>query len=308
MTTIHMETERAREMALQLDRWAESLLASASSLRSAANRLSGAWEGPRAETFNGNFRTWVKGFESQAEQLQNLSLRLGREVDEWQTTDSDSTDGWQSISRTSTFLDGGGSGTGGGEGGGGTDRKFDWWAGSLAVVTGAVDVAKDLKDLKISEYGDLGRGINWLLDAPHGGWVGRMEDSGRLIKANEFLNSKTFKYGAEVVGVAGAVAGGFIEGESWDKALVTGAMDYVAGKAVEKTIEYLIPGAGQVMLVYDGTLLAGRLVAGGMDLLGMHSEAAWLQNALDVVDISTYTEKLNDAVFDYAGDFFSHLF
>jgi len=308
MTTIHMDTEKVRNTAMLLSNWAEELSDSANSMRTISGRLSNVWQGPRVETFTGNLRAWVTQVESQAEQLQTLATRVSREADEWLLVDSNGSDSWRNISRTpASLLD---SGTGGerSSGEGGAGNSFDWWVGSLAIGTGVIDIAKDLEDLKISEYGDIGRGINWLLDTPRGGWVNRIEDTGRLIKSNEFLKSNAFKYGAEVVGFGGAVAGGFLEGESWDKAVVTGTMDYLAGKAIEKTVEYLIPGAGEVMLAYDGALLAGRLAAGGMDLIGMHAEAAWLQNTLDVIDISTYTEKLNDAIFDYAGDFFSRLF
>jgi len=53
------------------------------------------------------------------------------------------------------------------------------------------------------------------------------------------------------------------------------------------------------MLIYDASLLTGRLLAGGMEALGYHDQAVWLQNAIDVIDIGTYTDKIADGVSDF---------
>jgi len=82
-----METEQVRNVARQLDAWAANLLTSAAALRSTSGRLSVAWQGRNAESFNGGLRNWLRDFEAQAQQLQNLSLRASREADEWESAD-----------------------------------------------------------------------------------------------------------------------------------------------------------------------------------------------------------------------------
>ena len=91
-------------------------------------------------------------------------------------------------------------------------------------------------------------------------------------------------------------------GGSLFKAFGSEALELAMNKGIEKLVTkgltYFIPGAGQALLVYEGVLLAGRLVAGTADVLGYDEQAAQLQNAIDVVGLGTYTDKLADGIFD----------
>jgi uncharacterized protein YukE len=304
MGTIHMETERLRQSARQLDQWAANMLSSGDSLRSSSGALSVAWQGGGADDYQGKYASLLKTYNSQVQQLQDLALRMSREVDEWESIDGGGVEGWTQLGTAR------GESVPGSPSSGSTPDPFNWWSWAANAVPGAAGVATGLAEMKISEYGDIGRGLNKLLETPHGGWVDRLEDTGRLITKDEVLSSKAFKYTAESLALGGSIASGFLEGESWDKAIATGAADYLVSKGIEmavtKGLTYFVPGAGQVMLAYDGALLLGRLAAGGLELAGLHSESAWLQNAVDVIDIGTYTEKLTDGIYDWVKNSIFH--
>jgi uncharacterized protein YukE len=87
MTKLHMETEQVRQIARQLDQKALDLLSKASMLSSISGRLSVAWQGGRSESYVNTLRSLIRKYESQIQQLQDLALRVYREVDEWENTD-----------------------------------------------------------------------------------------------------------------------------------------------------------------------------------------------------------------------------
>ena len=89
MTTLHMEIERVRELARQMDQKALELPSKESNLRPASGRLSIAWHSPRADRLQNNFHTLIRYCEAQAQELQNLALHLSREVDEWEAVDKE---------------------------------------------------------------------------------------------------------------------------------------------------------------------------------------------------------------------------
>jgi uncharacterized protein YukE len=79
-----METERVREIASQLDQKVLDFLSKESTLRSASGQLSGAWRGGRSERFLSNLRALLGNYETQVQHLQDLALRVSREVNEWE--------------------------------------------------------------------------------------------------------------------------------------------------------------------------------------------------------------------------------
>lgn len=90
MTTIHMETERVRETARLLDQWVTELYTKGATLKTASGMLSAAWLGSGAEDYHRTFNSWIKEYESQTQQLEDLTLRVSREADEWESVDRDS--------------------------------------------------------------------------------------------------------------------------------------------------------------------------------------------------------------------------
>lgn len=87
MSTIHMETERVRQIARQMTQAAADMLSKESSPRSASGTLSIAWQGGEADDFHRKLGVFLKDCDSHVQQLQDLALRLSREVDEWEETD-----------------------------------------------------------------------------------------------------------------------------------------------------------------------------------------------------------------------------
>ncbi len=87
MTTIHMETEKVRAVAKKLDTDGALMLSSLNQTRSSASRLRFAWQGGDADEFNNDLNRLIKNIENQVVALQNLSVRVSREVDEWSGKD-----------------------------------------------------------------------------------------------------------------------------------------------------------------------------------------------------------------------------
>jgi uncharacterized protein YukE len=90
MGTIHMEVERVRMTARQLDQWAASLDAYGHTLQTITNRVSMAWQGGHSDDYMRKLRTLVKNYNAQVQMFQTLALRLSREVDEWELADGNS--------------------------------------------------------------------------------------------------------------------------------------------------------------------------------------------------------------------------
>lgn len=87
MTTIRMNTEAVRDLARQLDLRAMEMDHQRAALRSACARLAWAWQGSTAAHFRHDFNDWLRRFQAQVDQLDQLAMRAAREVDEWEQAD-----------------------------------------------------------------------------------------------------------------------------------------------------------------------------------------------------------------------------
>ncbi len=177
---------------------------------------------------------------------------------------------------------------------------LDWQKWWFDIGSGTTGILKDLKDFKYNDFDSFGRTINSLVGNARGGWVGRMDDLGHIIK-----NPK-FQLGVGGIGFGLGVWSGLSEGESAPKAIFSEGIKLAIDAGIKYGIKYLIPGAGQAMLVYDGALLAGRLAAGGMDVIGFHDQSAWLQNTIRTIDIGTYTEDWSNRIYDFGEYYVTH--
>lgn len=296
MTKIHMETEDVRETAHLLDLTCGELYYMPGKLRGLASSIATAWQGGAASRYSGELRRHAEILQREVISLQRLAERVSNEVNQWENADNNGADAWLRIRVTP--------GTPGvpGEEQETTKEKFSWWnwggavgGGILTVGTGVVG---GMQKLTYVDYQGMGSYLNKLAGNQKAGWVGKMDDLGHLVKKNSFFTSPGFKYSADAFSVAFGVADDLKSGDSWLKAIGSEGLELGITKGITKGLTYLIPGAGQVMLAYEGVLLAGRLVAGAADILGYDEQAAQLQNAIDVVDLSTYTEKLTDGIFD----------
>jgi uncharacterized protein YukE len=90
MAKIHMETENVRAVAKLLDQKAGDLENCRGNLIRARSRLAIAWSGgSREKNFMSSFNSIISQLNAKANELQALSLRVYREVDEWEKVDSD---------------------------------------------------------------------------------------------------------------------------------------------------------------------------------------------------------------------------
>ncbi len=89
MAKIHMQTENVRSLAQLMARQADRFMEKSESLGRICGRLSGAWMGGSgSERYLSKLRALAKKFESQSYALQQLSIRVNREVDEWAEKDA----------------------------------------------------------------------------------------------------------------------------------------------------------------------------------------------------------------------------
>ncbi len=89
MAKIHMETENVRILARLLDQKAGDLDEGVERLKRARSRLSGAWSGgAREKRFMSQYNSLLSQLDAKAHELQVLSGRVYREVDEWERVDS----------------------------------------------------------------------------------------------------------------------------------------------------------------------------------------------------------------------------
>ncbi len=287
MTTLHMETELTRDLANRLNRTALNMDAKESTVRSARNRLSSAWQGGGAEDFRSDLDNWIRSFELQVSELQRLSLRVAREVDEWEHADNNHSFG-DSSHLGQIFVDGGGLGPGF-TGNDGDDTPFDWW-GSIGGAWGGADDYFDFfetfKDHMIYEdYKDIGRWINDKIGEPHGGWVGRWDRIGH------FVEGPGFDIG---VGIGSETISGLFEGEDVATAIASGGIEF----GIKKGLKYLIPGVGAALVISGGVQLVGNLAAMGLEATGNHESAVLLQNGLEAVNLGGYVGDFSDGVAD----------
>lgn len=87
MSVIHMETEVVRESGNRLLRFATELSAAVDRLSYQSRRLRGAWQGGGSESFIAQFQDLIRRMNAHIGELDQLGLRVIREVDEWEQVD-----------------------------------------------------------------------------------------------------------------------------------------------------------------------------------------------------------------------------
>jgi uncharacterized protein YukE len=89
MAKIHMDTERVRNIARLLSNGANELEEDIARIRKSSARLSMAWYGgSRSQRFHSQLSGLVRQYELKARELQTLSIRVSREIDQWLEVDS----------------------------------------------------------------------------------------------------------------------------------------------------------------------------------------------------------------------------
>lgn len=87
MIIIRMDTEAIRDLARQMDMRAIEMQHQLASLEVAIGRLVWIWQGGDASYFRHDFRDCLHRLQANVDQLDQLALRVSREVDEWEQAD-----------------------------------------------------------------------------------------------------------------------------------------------------------------------------------------------------------------------------
>ncbi len=295
MTIIHMETERVRQTARQLDQWAATMLLHSHTLRSSAGRLSVAWQGGRrSERFHQEYQALVRKLEQQIQELHTLALRVLREVEEWENKDHFYNHQWKQIATqikvgaVSVSLYSG----------------YQWGKPFMATLDLLMDRALHvLGKVPYSQWQGWGRWINQQVGNLKAGWVGRMNRLGHIIK------SPAFKYGGPIVfGIVEDLAKGDSPHRAIGSEIAEAAIPMAIGGIIGGIAGAFFGGVGAVPGAVAGakigfavyktckTVLAvGHIFSGALQAMGGTEQAIWLQNTLEDIDI---LEKMGDGLYD----------
>ena len=89
MAKIKMDPDEVRYLARLLDQNAEKIFQKADELRRQSRRLSSAWSGgSHSNRYIDTLNNWIRQCETKGQELQTLSIRANREVDEWVSVDN----------------------------------------------------------------------------------------------------------------------------------------------------------------------------------------------------------------------------
>jgi len=279
MGVLHMETERVREVAGQLERWALTLLEQEEALRGASIRLETAWQSDGAAGFLGDFRGLLSRYRTQAEELQALALRLRKEVEEWELAAQPGM-----ASACGGIPAPGSTGASAGwEAGGGT-LPFDWTKPRDEAIKNLLELLKKIPyDSRIRlSYKGVGRWLNQLVGNQKAGFVGFMDRFGHLVKSPVVKDGIPLGLG---------IWADYRESHDWKHALGSEVIEFGVDKAI-----YAIPYVGVAYGAYNIGLTLGHLTAGVLEITGHHETALKWQETLDQLDIS---ERLGDAIYDF---------
>jgi uncharacterized protein YukE len=261
MSTIHMETEEVRQTSKTLGNDASELDSISSQLKSAASALSRAVRGVEGGgRYSQGLTNWQSRFETQTVQISDLAMRVSREVDEWETVDSN---GFPQESSDDGF-----------------EIADDIW-----------NVAKNfflnnIGKVTYESFKSIGRWINQdIVHNLRGGFVGKMDNLGHWLRSD---------FGGKIaLPFIGDAIFGLWEGEDPAKALLSAGIQ----TGIEYGLR-LIPGVGTVLLVSDIAQLVGHAASGVLAATGNVEAAEGLNNVLDAIDLSGYIEKISDGIAD----------
>lgn len=307
MTTLRMNTERVRIAAQQIERAVEQLYMKPSKLKGLSGAVNSAWDGGRSNYYVSQLRQLGNELQKEVIKLQKLAQRTRQEVDEWE-------DGDRFESSNLFFLhnDSIGNSIGSFSDEASSYGYFNLLAWSGGIALGVGDSAKNVLDIAenigklgqsfpLSSYSQFGRTLNSLVGNKHAGYVGKMDQLGHLVKGVDKNTLEEIGDAARVLSFGLGVVEDLGDGDNLIHAVSSEALEAGMNYGI-RAAAYTIPIAGQAMMIYDASMAAGRLVATGMDLVGLDSEAAWLNNSLDFIDIGEYTDKIADGITDFIGN------
>jgi len=261
MSLIRMKTEHVEEILHQMDWVIIQMSVKPGKFRTLASQISGAWQGGGAGRYAAELIQIANQMQKLNTDFQLLSTQVRAEINEWEAMDA--THGYKvPLPLYSTPM----------------------MAGSPTPLTNPSDAGSSPQKFDW---------LNWT-GGSIGGGFSIIGGAATLMKVEDPLGdiSPAFSVGFSIVN-------GVNQGEGWDKAVLSGFLNFGISTLVDDGL-YAIPIVGEVYLGYQGVLLAGRVIAGGLEVSGFTSQAAWLENGVDEIDLGTYTQKLSDGITDAA--------
>lgn len=163
---------------------------------------------------------------------------------------------------------------------------------TLNGLKDSVDLLAD--GMSRSGFREIGRNLNKLVGNKKAGFVGFMDETGGLLKKNKGL----------VTGVTSGVS--FALGVSEDLANKDNLSRALGSEAIELGMNLLVDGAfaavpvvGQVYLGYKAVMLISDAAEGGLRVAGMNEAADVVKTVSDTIDLSEYTDKFANNIYDY---------
>lgn len=167
---------------------------------------------------------------------------------------------------------------------------------TLNGLKDSVDLLAD--GMSRSGFREIGRNLNKLVGNKKAGFVGFMDETGGLLKKNKGL----------VTGVTSGVS--FALGVSEDLANKDNLSRALGSEAIELGMNLSVDGAfavassfvpvvGQAYLVYKAVMLISDAAEGGLRVAGMNEAADVVKTLSDSIDLSEYTDKFANNIYDY---------
>ncbi|KAA3661739.1 MAG: hypothetical protein DWQ04_15585 [Chloroflexi bacterium] len=302
MPILHMETELVGNTSSHIQQLSSMLQQESQQLSYSTQNLVNVWQGSSATVFIGNIQSLLNQLHQFADDGVILAQRLQFEVVEWEEISSSFEFNLGQSNVNLGALDS-------------EYKAFDWLDWSISI-TGGFSALIDFQLKSYDSIKDIGRFLNKLAGSPRAGWVGRVDDLAHSLKdpnlkkiATTLENNKWLGAAADGVPLGLEIFQDVQQDGDWDKAIITEGFELVIEKAL-----YAIPVVGPAFMIYDMALGVAHLGAGGLEMLGFHEQAVWLENTLEIIDPGewidkglewAYDEYLNDAltpVFDEVGE------
>jgi len=293
-----MQTELVRENGQRLRLLAGQIYEQAQNISGAWNALD--WEGAGIAQLSG----WAGDLTSRlcqlANELDNLGIRAIGEADEWELADAEGATGFSRMGEIITLRE---AGYGGQAGGGATgfSRMGEIITGVFSSAVGAVSLLSSTK--KFSHF--LPHAFSWLSEdvasfRVKSSALGKFDVDVRVTRGD--LLGIAFETGFETVDRTPEE--GFLQASTTalvsnvlDFAIVAGASTIVA-TALVTSAPAIATASAVISMGYEFTLLGGNLLA-------QFTGSQQIANLVDTIDISTYTDRLTDGIYDWCENIFS---
>jgi WXG100 family type VII secretion target len=89
MATLHFDTDAGRNTSSTISASSNNIQSELSNLRSrVSSMVGGEWQGNSANQFEGEFQNWAQQLQTTLNTLDELKMKLDREIQEWETAAS----------------------------------------------------------------------------------------------------------------------------------------------------------------------------------------------------------------------------